>query len=756
MDVEANRLPHPSAADRTELHELRVSALQRLLRAAVVLGILWYAYVGVVLDSIDLRLWSGPLLLVLVGFLTQQMLAAAGYVPAALLLVVGAVATVLVTTWATGSYTILLLLALPAGMAGLLLGTRASMVFAACATVVLAALLGSPGWGASVARVAPLTIISIWLTTLLIWVAVYPLRMAADWAWASFEQARIKTEQARTDRAQLARVLKELDTANQRLQSMTTELERARRAAVEARRLKAEFAANISHELRTPLNLIIGFSEMMTLAPETYGAPLPPAYRGDVHAIFRNARHLADLVDDVLDLSQLEAGRMGLLRAPIAAAEIVQEAVDTVASLFQRKQLELKLELDPDLPEVEADRTRIRQVLINLLNNAARFTEQGRVTLTAQATSQEVVFTVADTGPGIAPEMLPHVFQEFSWLNQRVRDQHGGSGLGMAVSKRFVELHGGHMGVTSTVGEGTTFSFALPLREELGIKWQPPSWETWVRLAPGEGRRKKTLALLAPDDARAHLFARYLEEYEVVPVPDRAAVWQLAGRALVHAVLVVADAGEAGWMALRTAREGLPHVPVLVCTLRSHMTARRPSQATVYLTKPVSQARFLAVLDQLPASVRRLLIVDDEPEVVRLLSRMAQRAGRSFEIARAYSGARALELIAQQPPDAVVLDLLMPEVDGYTVLEQLRSRAETHDLPVIVVTARGREEEKITAGLVGLTQHEGFTIGETMRCLKVSLDALLPGMGMPETQPVPEEAELLPAEASTPASTPAA
>jgi signal transduction histidine kinase/CheY-like chemotaxis protein len=709
--------------ERAEFQELRVNALQRLLRAAVVVGLLWYAYVGLVLDSIELSLWSGPLLLVLFGFLTQQTLARWGYMPAALLFLLGSTLTVLVTTWATGNAALLLLLALPAGIAGLLLGTQISVLFAFCATLALVWAMRTAGQDV---QLAGLTIISIWLTTLLIWVAVYPLRMTADWAWASFEQARRKTEQARTDRAQLARVLKELDSANGQLQSMTVELERARRAAVEARRLKAEFAANISHELRTPLNLIIGFSEMMTLAPETYGTPLPPAYRGDVHAIFRNARHLADLVDDVLDLSQLEAGRMGLLRAPLDVGDVIQEAVDTVASLFQRKQLALHLHLAPDLPQIDADRTRVRQVLINLLNNAARFTEQGSVTLAAHAGAQEVHFTVTDTGPGIAPEMLPHVFEEFSWLNARVRDQHGGSGLGMAVSKKFVELHGGHMGVTARLGQGTTFSFSLPLREELGIKWQPPSWETWVRLPPREGRRKKTLALLAPDAPTAHLFARYLEEYEVVTVPDRAAAWQLASRTLVHALLVVADGGEAGWMALRTAREGLPPVPVLVCTLRGGPTARRPAHATVYLTKPVSQAHFLATLDQLDPSVRRLLIVDDEPEVVRLLSRMAQRAARSFEITRAYSGARALEIMAHQPPDALILDLLMPDIDGYTVMERLRSRPEWQTLPIIIVTARGREEEKITTGLVGLTQRDGFSIGETVRCLKANLDALLP------------------------------
>jgi CheY-like chemotaxis protein len=330
--------------------------------------------------------------------------------------------------------------------------------------------------------------------------------------------------------------------------------------------------------------------------------------------------------------------------------------------------------------------------------------------------------------------MLPLVFQEFSWLNQRARERHGGSGLGLAVSKKFVELHGGYMGVTSTVGQGTTFSITLPLREELGIKWQPPSRETWVRLAPNEGRHKKTLALLTHDPTVVNLFTRYLEGYEIVSVADRAAVWQLAGRTGIHAVLVVTSAGEEGWVALRNVREGLPPVPILLCTLRGGIESRRPPQTTVYLTKPVSQERFLAALNQLDPAVRRLLIVDDEPEVVRLLSRMAQRATRTFEIMRAHSGARALELIAHNTPDALILDLLMPEVDGYTILEELRNHPQWQRLPVIVVTARGREEEKITAGLVGLTHREGLTIGETMRSLKASLDALLSAALIPAEQ----------------------
>ncbi|HEY64287.1 MAG TPA: response regulator [Caldilineae bacterium] len=719
---------------------LRMSTLRRLIVAGGLVGGLWYCYLTGWLEIVDFQVWSGPIALVAFSLFAYWLTSRGGFLPATCIYIIGMVLGIFLAAWAHADASALLLLALPVGVASMLIGPGAGFLAAGLTIAALEASVALPTIPLIPASMVWKTGIFSFLMAVLLWVAMYPLRMTMHWAWMSYERARQQSEALRRHRGELSRALKDLDLAYRRLEAMAIELERARRAADEARRLKAEFAANISHELRTPLNLIIGFSEMMALAPHTYGEPLPPAYRGDVQAIYRNARHLSNLIDDVLDLSQIEAGRMGLAKEPISLSEVITEALGAIAHLFESKGLYLAMDIPSDLPTVPADRTRIRQVLINLLNNAARFTDQGGVTITATANKREVTVAIADTGIGIAEEDIPKVFEEFRQLDGSIRRRAAGSGLGLAISKKFVELHGGRMWVKSKPGVGTTFYFSLPLREDLGISRLPPEWETWAHLPPDK-EGQKTIVVVDPEPATAKLFERYLDGYRVVHAADEDEARQLAARELFHALIVIAPSGETGWLQLRQAREGLPNVPVVVCTLRGGTIATKPDGVATYLVKPVSREHFLAALEKLGPDVHSLLIVDDAPEVVQLLSRMVQMAPRPYRVWKAYSGVQALEILREHQPDAVVLDLLMPEVDGYTVLEHMRSDERLREIPVIVVTAKGQDEEVITAGLVGITRREGMSVGELMRCLKASLDALR-SPALIHTVPVPSAASV--------------
>jgi signal transduction histidine kinase/CheY-like chemotaxis protein len=704
---------------------LRASALHRLIVAGLVVGGLWYAYMTGIREIVDLRLWSGPLVLVICSWLAYLLTTRVSFAAGAGLYIAGVFLTIPLAAWAYADPSLLLLLALAIGVAGLLIGPLAGFLTAALATVALV----------SYALLSPVVVVPAavaWRASLfaclmafLIWVATYPLRTTLHWAWDSYERARRQTEALMEQRGELSRALKDLDLAYRRLEAMAIELERARQAADEARRLKAEFAANISHELRTPLNLIIGFSEMMVMAPRTYGEPLPASYRGDVQAIYRNAQHLSTLIDDVLDLSQIEAGRMGLVKEPIDLAQVAQEAVNAIAYLFEEKGLYLRLALPPQLPTVPADRTRVRQVLLNLLNNAARFTDQGGVTIAAQVDEGCVTISVADTGIGIAESDLPKVFEEFRQLDGSIRRRAGGSGLGLAISKRFVELHGGRMWVSSQLGAGTTFFFSLPLQDSAAPSTLPPPWETWARFSSRRAA-ERAIVVVDPEPATAHLFARYLEGYRVTAVSDIEAARARMAEEAIHAAIVVAPSGEEGWLQLRRAREGLPTLPMIVCTLQGGAHGTRPGNVVAYMTKPITRERFLSALEQLGPQVRSLLIVDDEREVVRLLSRMARLATPPYRVRTAYSGAEALAQMERRQPDAVVLDLLMPEVDGYTVIEHMQKDPRLSSIPIVIVTARGQEQEVITAGLVGVTRRDGLSVGELMRCVQASLDALRP------------------------------
>ncbi|MDI7276736.1 MAG: ATP-binding protein, partial [Anaerolineae bacterium] len=718
--MDSSTVPH-SAEERScyeDVHSLRVSSLRRLVAVGVAAGTAWFIFAGAILESRDLKLWSGPVALVFCSLLAHRWMSRWGLVAAAGAYVTGVAASVCLAAWALPGVPVLVLLGLPVGIASLLVGPGAG--FAAAGGVVAALLASAILAPAAVpAPVRALTGVMAILMALLLWVAMYPLRMALHWAWVAYEQSRRQMTELRERRGELARTVKDLDSAYRRLESMAAELERARKAAEEARLLKAEFAAAVSHELRTPLNLIIGFSEMMAMAPQSYGGQvLPPAYRLDVQSIYYNAQHLSTLIDDVLDLSQIEAGRMGLCKEPLALAEVVAEATGAVSGLFEGKGLSLAIDVPLALPSVEADRTRVRQILINLLNNAARFTDQGGVTISARADRRDVTVSVADTGVGIAEEDIPRVFERFRQFDGAVQRRGGGSGLGLAISKKLVELHGGRMWLKSQLGAGTTFYFSLPIREELGIGHLPAGRATWARLPPtADGQR--VVIVVGKDPAVAQVFRRYLDGYQVLVAADAEEARQLLAWTRPCALLLAGPSGEAGWLQLRQARRSMPDLPLILCSLQGGAEAATLAGVAGYLVKPITQERLLGALKALGGDVRSLLIVDDDPEVVRLLTRMVRQAPQPYRVLRAYGGSEALEMLRRHRPGAVVLDLLMPEVDGYRVLEEMRSDDQLRDVPAIVVTAKDPGNEvALTAELLGLTRRDGLAVGEMMRFLQ--------------------------------------
>ncbi|MGQ9555788.1 MAG: sensor histidine kinase, partial [Anaerolineae bacterium] len=321
---------------------------------------------------------------------------------------------------------------------------------------------------------------------LALWIGATSFWVASDWIYAALRQVAERQEAALRLEKELLRRRQELRSLNDSLRNAYTLLERtnhelaeARDEAEEARRLKTQFAATISHELRTPLNLILGFSEVMYKTPESYvGAVLTPDLCGDIREIYRATAHLLDLVDDVLDLSRVEQVRLALVPEKTDMLALIHEAAQTVAGLFRGK-VQLQLELPPSLPPCTVDRTRIRQVLINLLTNAARFTEQGEVRVSASFDEAhgEITICVSDTGPGIPAEERARLFDAFYQVASPLRRSQGGTGLGLAICKTFVQLHGGRIWVASEVGKGSHFYFSIPVRGQVqraAAEWKLP------------------------------------------------------------------------------------------------------------------------------------------------------------------------------------------------------------------------------------------------------------------------------------------
>ncbi|MBI2942229.1 MAG: hybrid sensor histidine kinase/response regulator [Chloroflexi bacterium] len=621
-------------------------------------------------------------------------------------------------------------------VAGTLLGSGSAIITAVLASVAIEA--ASPIAGTVIPYGTTLGALGlIWLTALTSWAMTRNLYTALHWAWANSEQAESRLAEARLYQGRLAAANRQLEDANYRLERANYALTWARAEAEEARRLKAQLAAHVSHELRTPINLIVGFTELMLDDPDTYGgSPLPRAYLTDLTAVHRSARHLKALIDDILDLSQIDAGAMPVLREITDVGAAVHEAVATARELLERKSLSITVAVAPDLPLLYLDRVRIRQVILNLLNNAARFTERGGVSVRTYREGKHVIVEVADTGVGIRPEALGKLFEPFHQLESPPTRSRGGTGLGLAISKRFVELHGGRIWASSEgiPGQGSTFTFSLPIKlEDALLRDDPP--------VAGAGLRPVAVTASSPavvvlddDPAIVNLFQRHLDGYRAVGAKDPAEALALAAELRAHAI--VTDAPESdqgvGWLEGWTRIAGESGLRVLCCPMPSGRRVARTLGLVDHLVKPVSRERLLESVETVAPQARAILVVDDDPQMVRLLCRMLESSDRRYQLFRAGDGEQALEMMRQHVPDLVLLDLLMPQVDGLTLLEKMRHEPALASLPVIAVSARG-VVEAITPSpgrTLTLVSDDVLPASQLLRCVQTVLD-LLPPAGVP-------------------------
>jgi signal transduction histidine kinase/DNA-binding response OmpR family regulator len=624
----------------------------------------------------------------------------------------------------------------PVIFASVLLG-QVAFILVATAAVLGPLILGllwasptiSPPDALSPALAVALPIGSIVLVTLGSWFSARNLRTALAWVWAGYSKARLGEQLERERAAELRRALKALDEATHRLERLNYTLARTRDQAEEARRLKQQFAQTISHELRTPLNLIVGFSELMTESPEYYGGSLLPGYQRDLNIIHRNASHLQALVNDVLDLARIDAAQMSIIPEETDLGALVQEAVNTARGLIEARNLALHVHVEPGLPHVWVDPTRIRQVLINLLNNAARFTEKGSVTVDVRQKGECAILAVKDTGVGIARKDLSRIFEEFHQADGGTRRQHGGAGLGLTISKRFVELHGGSIEVESQVGVGSTFSFSLPLgKAELLVDAGQSSGKGTYH-ASTRGTERPMILAVTRSQPTARLLARHQDDSQTVVLPDLDQARHLARQVMPQMVVIDRTSVELALADLEAlAREwDLPQTTFVSCPFRRQARLEERLAVEGYLTKPVSRQNLWNVLRGLGEDVDRVLVIDDDLDFVQLMTRMlVDNPVRRYQVFGAYGGQEGLELVRLHQPDLVLLDLGLPDLDGLQVLEQMRSSTNERQIPIVIVSAQEELEERqsLTGGIM-IVRGEGMTPGEVMRWTRVVLDSTI-------------------------------
>lgn len=572
------------------------------------------------------------------------------------------------------------------------------------------------------------------LAALLCWIVASALLELAETSLLGLERAQIIVDEARSQRLELKQVEEDLLQATGEQSRLLDRLKAMNQIAEEARQTKQEFIAKVSHELRTPLNMIIGYSELITQSPKLYGGRIPPALLADIAVILRNSQHLSKLVDDVLDLSQIDAGRMALSKMWVDLAAIVGEAAEAVRPLFQTKGLSLDVDAPATLPQVFCDPTRIRQVLMNLLSNAGRFTEEGGVRVCVWAAEEQMRLSVQDSGPGIDPRDQDHLFEPFQQIDASIRRKHGGSGLGLNISKQFVEMHDGQIWMESQPGHGTVFHVSLPLLPAPVDEFAPVAARRWVHAYDAYVPRTRARIASVPEVRARYvvmeyehtlerLLTRYMENAEVVRVQSLDAALQVLGespaRALVvnSAMLPPQSWPESGWGKLPF------DTPMLACWLPSDAA---PEQLGVvrYLVKPVNRDHLEEAMLALGTQVRTVLVCDDEPDIVRLFLRMLSGFARGYQIITATSGVEALTALRELRPDAMILDLLMPEMTGFDLLQEKAKEPELRDIPVIVASSLDPYNQPIVSNQLFVARGSGLSSRDLLQCIQ-SLSAVL-------------------------------
>ena len=460
-------------------------------------------------------------------------------------------------------------------------------------------------------------------------------------------------------------------------------------------KLKSQFLANMSHELRTPLNSIIGFSRVVLKGID---GPVSEMQQQDISAIHNAGTHLLKLINDVLDISKIEAGKMELAFSDdVNFAELVESAMSTAVGLTKDKPIQLVREIQPELPVVRADPTRIRQVLINFLSNAAKFTDEGIIMVRAylqedlsagtQSGGSEIIVSVTDTGPGISPEDQVKLFRPFSQVDPSPTRKVGGSGLGLSISRLLIELHGGRIGVQSSPGEGSTFFFALPVQTQK----IPPG----IRVeTTGQAQSQSNKVLIIEDDRQViKLYERYLGEhgFQVTSLTDPAQAVMVARELRPFAItLDIMMPRKDGWQVLQDLKNDpeTRGIPVVICSIIEDQEKGFSLGAVDYLTKPILEEDLIRALNRLngDGTLQEVLVIDDDVDDLRLVERVLHQH-TEYKVRIAQGGAEGLVAVQTRPPQAIILDLNMPEVDGFTVLEMIRQDPIFKDIPVIIFTA---------------------------------------------------------------------
>jgi PAS domain S-box-containing protein len=464
-----------------------------------------------------------------------------------------------------------------------------------------------------------------------------------------------------------------------------TELTRAKREAEAADRAKSQFLANMSHELRTPLNAVIGYSEMLMEEATDAG---DEGYVPDLQKIHSSGRHLLGLINDILDLSKIEAGRMEMYLETFDVAAMIEEVATTITPLIEKNGNSLVMQIGEDLGLARLDQVKVRQILFNLLSNASKFTENGKVTLAALRENNRICFRVSDTGIGMTDDQMAKLFQPFTQADASTTKKYGGTGLGLVITRRFCEMMGGTIDLHSEADHGTTFTVSLPTDAETYAEASDATVEFDGAL-PLSG----TVLIIDDDAVAREMLTRMLskEGYRVLVAASGEEGLRIAHDERPDAItLDVLMAGMDGWGVLTRLKADTltADIPVVVVTVIDDRNMGFALGAADYLTKPIERERLADALRRVRADNASgpALVVDDDATTREMLRRILEKDG--WRVVEAVNGREAIDRLLQDTPSVVLLDLMMPEMDGFTFIEEIRKRNVVSLAPIVVLTAK--------------------------------------------------------------------
>lgn len=507
------------------------------------------------------------------------------------------------------------------------------------------------------------------------------------------KKARKEAEQiAEQKTREIYYVNQELRQLNDQLEELvkerTVELSKARDEAIEANQIKSQFLANMSHELRTPLNAIIGYSEMLKEDAEDMNEPI---FADDLGKIHNAGKHLLTLINDILDLSKIEAGKMDLYLEVCDIPTLIHEVLTTVNPLIESGGNHLEVAFPQG--EMKTDITKLRQILFNLLSNAGKFTKDGTIWLTIGYEMANghpgISFSIKDTGIGMTPEQMEHLFHAFKQADSSTTRKYGGTGLGLAISQKLCQMMGGKITVDSQYGQGTTFSFWLPLLENHAEGITDPLTDngSWTM------QRNRTVLVIDDDPAMLQLMQRFLsKEGCTVALAQNGQEGIRLAREL-RPTLISLDVlmpGTDGWTVLTTLKNDpeLSDIPVIMMTMTDDKNMGYALGAAEFLIKPIYKEKLISVLDKhIPErQSNSILVIEDDITTSQMMTQMLEKEG--YKVTKAKDGRVALQFMAQALPQLILLDLMMPGMDGFEFVTELRKREEWRWIPIVVITAK--------------------------------------------------------------------